>query len=592
MQRKMMIIVIVFILKVCSPLYSQDISCGDVNSDSTVDIVDALVTAQFYIGLIQPSEINNWAANVNNDDYIDIIDALLIGQYYVGLIPELACKKSSSRNVIQLTESSLINYSNTLFPHVYLIADDTAGHNYIAFLHTGKNITAIDENQNLLWQTQIDITQHGGLFGGFDFNSDGWPDLGLAGRTDEKVGNCGSSGDPAKQDVKKTFIVFFSGKSGEIYRPVAPIEDYCFDMNGIPEVSDYLVTQYNPYSVLFGMGSNTLLITPSYATISWFLTYNHELNSFEQEYLYYPSSPSYVHYYNNAYSYIKDAHIANGLIMSQGEDQRLVFFTYGKLLHYKCAPYSRDQLMIDLSITNHEDGKTFYRNYGLIQVDPNYPENVALIAGTNAYILFMDTLNGTMEYDAYGGLHRHVTIHSTKYLTYGDKFYSQTDSTRPQYQYEGRVVYPDNVFIKVKQDSPSRLCYNVYSKGRWHFHISEPNVIMDKYALKDLFVWDIRDIDGNGIDEIIGSPTRWKSDPDIPGYYFPKIQTNIYHWNETDKSMPCTKTFAGLPNLTPRFKSGDRSTTKQYLYPVQVLDEGGKINLVLHDLNEIQIVEY
>lgn len=59
---------------------------GDVNDDSAVDIVDALMVAQYFVGLIPPG-FNVLNADVNFDGYIDIVDALLIAQCYVGLIP-------------------------------------------------------------------------------------------------------------------------------------------------------------------------------------------------------------------------------------------------------------------------------------------------------------------------------------------------------------------------------------------------------------------------------------------------------------------------------------------------------------------------
>jgi mannan endo-1,4-beta-mannosidase len=59
---------------------------GDVNSDGKVDIVDALVVAQYYVGL-NPSNFNADAADTNCNSSIDIVDALLIAQYYEGLIP-------------------------------------------------------------------------------------------------------------------------------------------------------------------------------------------------------------------------------------------------------------------------------------------------------------------------------------------------------------------------------------------------------------------------------------------------------------------------------------------------------------------------
>ena len=58
---------------------------GDVNGDGNIDIIDALLTAQFYVGL-DPAGFNPDAGDANCDTLIDIIDALLIAQYYVGLV--------------------------------------------------------------------------------------------------------------------------------------------------------------------------------------------------------------------------------------------------------------------------------------------------------------------------------------------------------------------------------------------------------------------------------------------------------------------------------------------------------------------------
>ncbi|MBN2135444.1 MAG: carbohydrate-binding protein, partial [Acidobacteria bacterium] len=58
---------------------------GDVNGDGTINIVDALLIAQYYVGL-NPSPFDQVAADVNCDNNANIVDALLIAQYYVGLI--------------------------------------------------------------------------------------------------------------------------------------------------------------------------------------------------------------------------------------------------------------------------------------------------------------------------------------------------------------------------------------------------------------------------------------------------------------------------------------------------------------------------
>ncbi len=67
-------------------LFAQTL--GDVNSSGTVDIVDALMIAQYYVGF-SPIGFNMSPADVDCDDDIDIIDALLIARYYVGMISSL-----------------------------------------------------------------------------------------------------------------------------------------------------------------------------------------------------------------------------------------------------------------------------------------------------------------------------------------------------------------------------------------------------------------------------------------------------------------------------------------------------------------------
>jgi len=58
---------------------------GDVNNDGNMDIIDALLIAQFYVGL-NPLNFNQSMADVNGNGSIDIIDALLVAQIYVGLV--------------------------------------------------------------------------------------------------------------------------------------------------------------------------------------------------------------------------------------------------------------------------------------------------------------------------------------------------------------------------------------------------------------------------------------------------------------------------------------------------------------------------
>lgn len=64
--------------------------CGDVNSSRTVDITDALLIAQYYVGT-NPQNFNRNVADVDRDGNIRIQDALLVAQYYVGITDNLSC---------------------------------------------------------------------------------------------------------------------------------------------------------------------------------------------------------------------------------------------------------------------------------------------------------------------------------------------------------------------------------------------------------------------------------------------------------------------------------------------------------------------
>lgn len=73
-----------------TPYQTPVLTKGDVNSDGNTNIVDALLVAQYYVG-IEVTNFNDEVADVNCSGAIDIIDALLIAQYYVGLISEFPC---------------------------------------------------------------------------------------------------------------------------------------------------------------------------------------------------------------------------------------------------------------------------------------------------------------------------------------------------------------------------------------------------------------------------------------------------------------------------------------------------------------------
>ncbi len=77
------IVISMLIALACAAGFAQ--STGDVNGSGSVDIVDALLVAQFYVGL-NPANFNQAVSDVNCDGSTSIVDGLLIAQYYVGLI--------------------------------------------------------------------------------------------------------------------------------------------------------------------------------------------------------------------------------------------------------------------------------------------------------------------------------------------------------------------------------------------------------------------------------------------------------------------------------------------------------------------------
>lgn len=65
---------------------------GDSNNDGSIDIIDALLTAQYYVG-IDPAGFIESVSDVNDDGSVDIVDALMIAQRYVGIIDQFPAEK-------------------------------------------------------------------------------------------------------------------------------------------------------------------------------------------------------------------------------------------------------------------------------------------------------------------------------------------------------------------------------------------------------------------------------------------------------------------------------------------------------------------
>jgi len=90
LQKKILVcFFIVGFLGITFIVFSQtDSGPGDVNSDGVINIIDALLIAQYYVGL-DPAVFDISAADVDLSGNIDIVDALLVARFAVGLISTL-----------------------------------------------------------------------------------------------------------------------------------------------------------------------------------------------------------------------------------------------------------------------------------------------------------------------------------------------------------------------------------------------------------------------------------------------------------------------------------------------------------------------
>ena len=72
----------------CGEKDPDAVTLGDVNGDGTINYLDAMMIAQYYVGDIGADDLALSAADVNRDGIVNYLDAMMIAQYYVGDITE------------------------------------------------------------------------------------------------------------------------------------------------------------------------------------------------------------------------------------------------------------------------------------------------------------------------------------------------------------------------------------------------------------------------------------------------------------------------------------------------------------------------
>ena len=127
-----------------TPVPSTEI-IGDVNNDGAINIVDALLLAQNYVG-ISLSNFDAPLADVNVDDVVNIIDALLVAQYYVGLVTELPVEVPGGYSQISVSSDNALTAYNFLADDVAVTQPDiTLGDVRLAFSQVvaGMNVRLV-----------------------------------------------------------------------------------------------------------------------------------------------------------------------------------------------------------------------------------------------------------------------------------------------------------------------------------------------------------------------------------------------------------------------------------------------------------------
>lgn len=383
--------------------------------------------------------------------------------------------------------------------------------------------------------------------------------------------------DPSLYCVGTTQMFLIRGKTGEVLEATEPLEDIWWPSLG------YSTEQWLCSCLLFGSHTPVFSLAPYYAQFENCVChfYRYQNGSFDKDWYYiYPSCPSYdaayvndqPNAYGQGHSYMQYSHVNNGLFVNVSGQDRLLFFTIGRVVQYAVEPFGPYQLLYDYPHLNGGRTDLAGRHYGSVQIDPAVNNLVTNVAGSYTNTVYTDMKTGTLETDPAGSIERHVTIYDFVNNSLDHRFFSYChDGGWLAKSWEGRVVYPKNIYAPTNPGQPSRLFYNVLVGGHWYLHISEPGSTTDKYVLTDLFCWDI--IELNGVTRCIISPSTTN---------FPLWQTGIYTWHEDTLSLTLDVLIPdAIPHLQWKFREGDKSTSHGWLYPVLTVYEGGQERLLL-----------
>jgi hypothetical protein len=169
-----------------------------------------------------------------------------------------------------------------------------------------------------------------------------------------------------------------------------------------------------------------------------------------------------------------------------------------------------------------------------------------------------------------------VTLYDLDADRIEQRFFSAAHDGGDAALYQGRVVYPAHPWLG------SHLVYSVFDGGHWQLHISQAGSTADLLRLPDLFAWDLRDLDGDGVPEVIASPAG-DSPPSPVGAYLPDWRTAILAWDPAVATLRQRRLLDGIPYLTSGFRESAVQSVDGWLYPVLTGREGGALGLFTID---------
>lgn len=440
--------------------------------------------------------------------------------------------------------------------HSVLPIYPAGGGRHVGFLHDSDRLTALDAQGHVVWSRE---SPPGQLFGGFDFNADGWPDAALARSAVRGGESCG------KHELFDRWFTFVDGRTGDLVEsPVPRLSDRCWTFNG----ETYPTIAWTTFSILRGAAPGAIAASPYYAEMGHFFEFS-DGRLRERGHFLYPSTPLYDRFYPaarpNAFDtgtkHVASSHCANGLLLQHRGEDRLVFFTTARVAQYQFERASPGQLIADHPFVTGPRRKRLGRNYGVVARDPGYPDLLAQVAGSDALTVLNDCIAGEPVTDPWGQIERHVTLYDLRTDALEDRFFSNAHDEQDGHKYQGRIIHPANPWLPTRPGSPSRLVYSVFTDGHWKLHVSAPGRTSDSFTIADRFLWDLRDVDGDGKLEAIVSPA--------PNGYLPDWTTQVLRWDEDTSTFVEGPTFGGvLPHLAAVFPTGEVTAPRLGLYPV------------------------